>query len=144
MYADDLLLYGTGRRHVQTRLVEPRVSSLNSGDCFLLVTAEHCVVWIGEFSNVIERAKVGAVVACASKFSRACLNLSIKDTSVKTGKSLMCPLHLLFQFPCARTHMHAHMLSLRHRHTHWHRYPSVLRIKHRLSGSSPIPQCRPV
>ncbi|TRY81650.1 hypothetical protein DNTS_025974 [Danionella cerebrum] len=45
------------RRHVQTRLVEPRVSSLNSGDCFLLVTPEHCFVWIGEFANVIERAK---------------------------------------------------------------------------------------
>lgn len=57
------------------------MSSLNSGDCFLLVTAEHCVVWIGEFSNVIERAKVGAADDCASKFSRVCLNLSIKDTS---------------------------------------------------------------
>lgn len=50
-----------GRRHVQTRLVEPRASSLNSGDCFLLVTPEHCFVWMGEFSNVIEKAKVTAV-----------------------------------------------------------------------------------
>ncbi|XP_075875729.1 supervillin-like isoform X2 [Nelusetta ayraudi] len=52
-----MLIQIKGRRHIQTRLVEPRASSLNSGDCFLLVTAEHCVVWIGEFSNVIERAK---------------------------------------------------------------------------------------
>lgn len=81
VYADDFLLSIAGRRHVQTRLVEPRVSSLNSGDCFLLVTAEHCVVWIGEFSNVIERAKVGAAADCLSKFGRFCLNLSIKDTS---------------------------------------------------------------
>lgn len=81
MYADDFLLSATGRRHVQTRLVEPRVSSLNSGDCFLLVTAEHCVVWIGEFSNVIERAKVRAAADCSAKFIRVRLNRSIKDTS---------------------------------------------------------------
>lgn len=47
---------------MQTRLVEPRVSSLNGGDCFLLVTPEHCFVWIGEFANVIERAKVLPVI----------------------------------------------------------------------------------
>ncbi|XP_068604471.1 supervillin-like [Brachionichthys hirsutus] len=56
-YKNLLLMQIKGRRHVQTRLVEPRASSLNSGDCFLLVTPEHCVLWIGEFSNVIERAK---------------------------------------------------------------------------------------
>ncbi|XP_076837029.1 supervillin isoform X3 [Brachyhypopomus gauderio] len=56
-YKKVMLMQVKGRRHVQTRLVEPRVSSLNSGDCFLLVTPEHCFVWIGEFANVIERAK---------------------------------------------------------------------------------------
>ncbi|XP_045907638.1 supervillin-like isoform X4 [Micropterus dolomieu] len=56
-YKNPMLMQIKGRRHVQTRLVEPRASSLNSGDCFLLVTPEHCVVWIGEFSNVIEKAK---------------------------------------------------------------------------------------
>uniref|UniRef100_A0A3Q1ITT2 HP domain-containing protein n=1 Tax=Anabas testudineus TaxID=64144 RepID=A0A3Q1ITT2_ANATE len=52
-----MLMQIKGRRHVQTRLVEPRASSLNSGDCFLLVTTEHCFIWIGEFSNIIEKAK---------------------------------------------------------------------------------------
>ncbi|CAN9502783.1 unnamed protein product [Ophioblennius macclurei] len=56
-YKNLMLMQIKGRRHVQTRLVEPRASSLNSGDCFLLVTPDHCLVWIGEFSNVIEKAK---------------------------------------------------------------------------------------
>ncbi|XP_030630520.1 supervillin [Chanos chanos] len=56
-YKKLMLMQVKGRRHVQTRLVEPRVSSLNSGDCFLLVTPENCFVWTGEFANVIERAK---------------------------------------------------------------------------------------
>ncbi|XP_076855694.1 supervillin a isoform X4 [Brachyhypopomus gauderio] len=56
-YKTTMLMQVKGRRHVQTRLVEPRASSLNSGDCFLLVTPHHCFIWIGEFANVIEKAK---------------------------------------------------------------------------------------
>uniref|UniRef100_A0A6Q2ZBU6 HP domain-containing protein n=1 Tax=Esox lucius TaxID=8010 RepID=A0A6Q2ZBU6_ESOLU len=56
-YKNVMLMQVKGRRHVQTRLVEPRAVSLNSGDCFLLVTPQHCFVWIGEFANVIEKAK---------------------------------------------------------------------------------------
>uniref|UniRef100_A0AAY4AEJ1 HP domain-containing protein n=1 Tax=Denticeps clupeoides TaxID=299321 RepID=A0AAY4AEJ1_9TELE len=56
-YKKTMLIQVKGRRHIQTRLVEPRASSLNSGDCFLLVTPQHCFIWVGEFANVIEKAK---------------------------------------------------------------------------------------
>ncbi|XP_077159939.1 supervillin isoform X15 [Paroedura picta] len=56
-YKKLMLLQIKGRRHVQTRLVEPRASSLNSGDCFLLLTPHYCFLWTGEFANVIEKAK---------------------------------------------------------------------------------------
>ncbi|CAI5676151.1 unnamed protein product [Oreochromis niloticus] len=52
-----MLIHIKGRRHVQVRLVEPSVRSLNSGDCFLLVTPEHCILWSGEFANGQEKAK---------------------------------------------------------------------------------------
>ncbi|XP_028268487.1 supervillin isoform X2 [Parambassis ranga] len=52
-----MLIHIKGRRHVQVRLVEPSARSLNSGDCFLLVTPEHCILWSGEFANEQEKAK---------------------------------------------------------------------------------------
>ncbi|KAK2876467.1 hypothetical protein Q8A67_020563 [Cirrhinus molitorella] len=62
-YKKLMLIQVKGRRHVQTRLVEPRSSSLNSGDCFLLITHHHCFIWIGEFANVIEKAKAAELAA---------------------------------------------------------------------------------
>ncbi|KAM3863947.1 supervillin [Diretmus argenteus] len=52
-----MLIHIKGRRHVQVRVVEPSVRSLNSGDCFLLVTPHHCILWSGEFANIQEKAK---------------------------------------------------------------------------------------
>ena len=43
---------------MQCRLVEPKASSLNSGDCFVVVTPDKIVQWIGDYCNVIEKAKV--------------------------------------------------------------------------------------
>nr|XP_033787351.1 supervillin isoform X4 [Geotrypetes seraphini] len=62
-YKKLMLLQIKGRRHVQTRLVEPRASSLNSGDCFLLLTPQHCFLWTGEFANVIEKAKASELAS---------------------------------------------------------------------------------
>ncbi len=47
-----------GRRHCQLRLVEPSYKSINSGDCYLLITPQRSFVWVGEYANVIEKAKV--------------------------------------------------------------------------------------
>uniref|UniRef100_A0A674BQI7 Supervillin n=1 Tax=Salmo trutta TaxID=8032 RepID=A0A674BQI7_SALTR len=63
-YKNLMLMQVKGRRHVQTRLVEPRASALNSGDCFLLVTPQHCFVWMGEFANVVEKAKASELATC--------------------------------------------------------------------------------
>ena len=48
----------TGHRHMQTRLVEPTVESLNSADSFILVTEKFLHVWNGKDSNVMKKSKV--------------------------------------------------------------------------------------
>nr|XP_020461105.1 supervillin-like [Monopterus albus] len=58
-----MLIHIKGRRHVQVRLVEPSARSLNSGDCFLLVTQEHCILWSGEFANEQEKAKASELAS---------------------------------------------------------------------------------
>jgi hypothetical protein len=47
-----------GHRHMQTRLVEPNVDSLNSADSFLLVTEKYLHVWNGKDSSVMKKSKV--------------------------------------------------------------------------------------
>ncbi|XP_060084350.1 uncharacterized protein LOC132563623 [Ylistrum balloti] len=62
-YKDLMLLHVKGRRRVQTRLVEPVAMSINSGDCYVLVTPEKALTWIGEYCNVIEKAKAADVAS---------------------------------------------------------------------------------
>ncbi|XP_074512353.1 supervillin-like isoform X2 [Sebastes fasciatus] len=62
-FSSMMLILIKGRRHVQVRLVEPSVRSLNSGDCFLLVTPEHCILWSGEFANEQEKAKASELAS---------------------------------------------------------------------------------
>jgi len=46
-----------GRRYCQVRLVEPRIESLNNGDCFILVTPMRLFLILGETANIIEKSK---------------------------------------------------------------------------------------
>lgn len=50
-----MLLHIKGRRRVQTRLVEPVHTSVNRGDCFILITSDQLFLYIGLYANVIER-----------------------------------------------------------------------------------------
>ncbi|XP_078140648.1 supervillin [Centroberyx gerrardi] len=58
-----MLIHIKGRRQVQARLVEPSVRSLNSGDCFLLVSPDRCILWSGEFANAQEKAKASELAS---------------------------------------------------------------------------------
>ena len=48
----------SGRKQIQTRLVEPVTESLNSGDVFVLVKGRQLFLWLGKSANVIEKARV--------------------------------------------------------------------------------------
>lgn len=83
------------------RLVEPTARSLNSGDCFLLITPKHCYMWSGEFANVIEKAKVkkpsrteppGAAVGflCNVVLTFVCIQASEMAAFVQAKRDLGC------------------------------------------------------
>ncbi|CAH1638568.1 unnamed protein product [Spodoptera littoralis] len=50
-----MLLHVKGRRRVQTRLVEPVHTSVNRGDCFVLISSDQLFLYIGLYANVIEK-----------------------------------------------------------------------------------------
>ncbi|XP_071943115.1 uncharacterized protein [Antedon mediterranea] len=56
-YKDLMLMQIKGRKSVQARLVEPVAKSLNSGDCFVLVTPKDIYCWQGEYANILEKSK---------------------------------------------------------------------------------------
>lgn len=60
-FQDLMLLHIKGRRHVQTRLVEPAYTSVNEGDCYVLVTPDSVYNYIGSFANVIEQSRAADV-----------------------------------------------------------------------------------
>ncbi|KAL7860699.1 hypothetical protein AOLI_G00170480 [Acnodon oligacanthus] len=62
-YSSLMLIHVKGWRKVQARLVEPVARSLNSGDCFLLVTPSLCFLWTGQLSNGSERETASAMAS---------------------------------------------------------------------------------
>ncbi|XP_050301678.1 uncharacterized protein LOC126739900 isoform X2 [Anthonomus grandis grandis] len=60
-WKDLMLLQIKGRRHIQTRLVEPVASSINEGDCYLLITPTTLYSYSGAYSNVIEQSRAADV-----------------------------------------------------------------------------------
>ncbi|XP_041123033.1 supervillin-like [Polyodon spathula] len=87
-----MLIQIKGRRHVQVRLVEPIAKSLNSGDCFLLITPENCYLWMGEFANVIEKAKASELASfIQTKRDLGCKasHVTILEEGINTNSSRM-------------------------------------------------------
>ncbi|XP_061604574.1 supervillin isoform X2 [Phyllopteryx taeniolatus] len=62
-FTSPMLLFIKGRQNVQVRLARPSASSLNSGDCYLLVTTEDCILWSGQSANDKERAKASELAS---------------------------------------------------------------------------------
>lgn len=52
-----------GARHIQTRLVEPKSSSMNSGDVFVLVTPKYVFQWNGKNCSIMEKARGAEITA---------------------------------------------------------------------------------
>ena len=58
----------------------PEPESLNSGDCFVLVTRDQVFCWQGKFSNVIERSRSAEIAACV---------LQRKDLGCKAAEAVI-------------------------------------------------------
>ncbi|KAK9738386.1 Gelsolin repeat [Popillia japonica] len=61
-YKDLMLIHVKGRRHVQTRLVNPTSSSINQGDNYILITPNALYNYVGPYSNVIEQSRACDIV----------------------------------------------------------------------------------
>merc|ERR1719192_1290048 len=89
-YREKMLIQVKGRRFCQSRVVPPSPESLNSGDCFILVTPTEIYNWQGKFSNVIERARSAEVAqTVVQKRELGCKGASKVDT-VEEDKIASC------------------------------------------------------
>lgn len=62
-FSNLMLLLVKGRRHVQTRLVEPIADSINDGDCYILITPKAIYNYVGTYSNVIEQSRASGIAS---------------------------------------------------------------------------------
>ena len=58
------MLLLSGRKRLQTVLIEPKGTSVNSGDVFILVTNKELFQWVGSKVNIMEMARVSCVQSC--------------------------------------------------------------------------------
>jgi len=81
-YPDTMLLRMKGRRHVETRLVEPVPSSVNSGDCYILVQRNMAAQYFGELSNVVEKARAKEVSCRHCSFQTVYVDVEIAQIPI--------------------------------------------------------------
>jgi hypothetical protein len=92
-FHDLMLIQIKGRRYCQARLVEPRVDSLNNGDCFILVTNNRGIfLLIGEHANIIEKSKANELY----DWIRLHKDLGVSKTQT-TGHIIDCKSSLIFR-----------------------------------------------
>ncbi|KAH9498340.1 hypothetical protein Btru_006592 [Bulinus truncatus] len=85
-FKDLMLFHVKGRRTVQTRLVEPHTRSVNSGDCYVLVTPDKVFHWEGQFANVIEKAKASEIASCIQTKKELCCKRATEVLTVYQNK----------------------------------------------------------
>ena len=57
-----MLLHVKGRRMCQVRLVDPKPSSINSGDSYIALNGTEVIIWQGTYANVIEKSKSSGIM----------------------------------------------------------------------------------
>lgn len=75
-----------GARHVQTRLVEPKTSSMNSGDVFVLVTPKYVHQWNGKNCSIMEKSRVSCPSRHVLVYGRQC---KYQNKLIKTPEQLL-------------------------------------------------------
>ncbi|XP_045461852.1 supervillin-like isoform X2 [Harmonia axyridis] len=86
-YKNLMLIQVKGRRHVQLRLVEPISSSINEGDCFILIGNGIIYNFIGAYSNIIEQARAADIASHIQKTN----DLGCKSSKIVTIDSKLGP-----------------------------------------------------